>query len=75
MGLYAMVIGRCFEDCANGFQGERLTRGEEACLKGCAGKMIRATNKIGIHLADHQQQTTTTASSSSGNNSLKNGAS
>ena len=55
MNLYGFVTSRCFRDCVSEFQSEALGGRERECIKRCTGKVLKATNKIGMLMAEKQQ--------------------
>lgn len=56
MSLYNFVVGRCFKDCVQEFTSDALAGKEKECLRRCTGKLLKATNKIGMLMAEKQQQ-------------------
>ncbi|KAM6448557.1 mitochondrial import inner membrane translocase subunit Tim10 B [Liasis olivaceus] len=44
--VYNRMTELCFQRCVANLNYRALTRGEEACLDGCAGKLVRSNHRL-----------------------------
>mmetsp|Transcript_7468 Transcript_7468/g.9952 ORF Transcript_7468/g.9952 Transcript_7468/m.9952 type:complete len:94 (+) Transcript_7468:211-492(+) len=54
--MYNNLVGKCFDECVQGFKSKKLTDTEDTCVEQCAEKFIKLTQRVGFRFAEHQQQ-------------------
>ncbi|OAD74379.1 hypothetical protein PHYBLDRAFT_111688 [Phycomyces blakesleeanus NRRL 1555(-)] len=55
MNLYSNLVQRCFEDCANDFTTKAVSRKEESCVKMCADKFLKHSERVGARFSELSQ--------------------
>ena len=56
ISIYNTIVERCFTDCVQSLHQSNLTEKEEGCIKRCAQKYIRHSQRVGEQFAMAQQQ-------------------
>ncbi|KAI0035199.1 putative TIM9-translocase of the mitochondrial inner membrane [Vararia minispora EC-137] len=56
MNLYSSLVERCFTSCCNDFTSRALSSKEEGCLKNCAEKFMKYSERAGARFAEENAE-------------------
>mmetsp|Transcript_27241 Transcript_27241/g.83971 ORF Transcript_27241/g.83971 Transcript_27241/m.83971 type:complete len:89 (+) Transcript_27241:1163-1429(+) len=54
--MYNNLVESCFMHCVSSFRSQSLAGDEDECVKKCAEKYIKLTQRVGFRFAEHQAQ-------------------
>ncbi|KAG2210853.1 chaperone [Mucor mucedo] len=52
MDLFTRLTDRCFKECANDFTSKAVSSREEACVKRCADRFLKHSERVSVRFGE-----------------------